>query len=261
MARIPIVTLTTDFGTASTWVGQMKGAILALHPDARIVDLTHEVPPHDVRAGGYLLESGAWSFPDGSIHVAVVDPGVGTARRPIVVRTERFLLVGPDNGIFSRLLDRDPPRGAFLLEASHYRRADVSATFEGRDVFAPAAAWLAKGTEPSNFGPKVTDLVRLPATLPPPDPPAPFTVPVVHVDRFGNAVLDVRAEALPRWVARTPGGEVRASRRTFAEGPKGEPFLLLNSSGYVEIALREGSAAALLGLAAGVEVSLSPPPA
>jgi hypothetical protein len=269
MALPPLITLLTDFGEEATWAAQMKGTILGIAPEARIVDLTHQAPPHDVSAGAYLLETAVGAFPRGTIHVAVVDPGVGTARRPVVVRTEGFALVGPDNGIFSRVLERHPPRSAFVLEAAHYRAGRSSATFEGRDVFAPAAAWLARGTDPSRFGPEIGDLVDLPRTSVPPGPPIPFRTRVLFVDRFGNAVLDLPADRLPAWLdagtglprlsAALPSGTVVSDvRRTFGDGPPGAPFLVVNSAGYLELAIREESAARRLALVPGQEVEVLP---
>lgn len=269
MVPPPLITLLTDFGEEATWVAQMKGTILGIAPEARIVDLTHEVPPHDVVAGAYLLETAVDAFPRGTIHVAVVDPGVGTSRRAVVVRTESLVLVGPDNGLFSRVLERHPPRSAWALEAPHYRASASSATFEGRDVFAPAAAWLARGTDPSRFGPEVDGLTGLPRAHVPPAPPAPFRTRVLFVDRFGNATLDLPAERLAAWIvpgtgllglrAALPSGTVVSEvRRTFADGPPGAPFLVVNSAGYVEIAMREESAAGRLALAPGQEIGISP---
>jgi S-adenosylmethionine hydrolase len=271
MTRRPVVTLTTDFGNASTWVAQMKGVILGLAPETILVDMTHDVPPHDIAAAAYLLETGVEAFPRSSVHVAVVDPGVGTSRRPVVVRTEPFVLVGPDNGIFTRVLRRFPLRGAWVLEASHYRSDTVSPTFEGRDVFAPAAAWLARGTDPDRFGPPVQELVALPPSPTPPPNPSPFRATVVHVDRFGNAVLDVPVASLAGWnhphaglprlqAVTSSGMKVSEIRAAFGNGPADTPFLISNSSGYLEIAVREGSAAALLALHAGDEVEINPAP-
>jgi len=249
----PIITLTTDFGQSEAWVGQMKGTILGICPEATVVDLAHGVPPQDVRAGAYLLECGAGAFPPGTIHVGVVDPGVGTARRGVVLRSGRALYVGPDNGLFSRILEREGLEAGFALEASHLSLPSVSPTFAGRDVFAPAAAWLARGIAPESFGPPVADPVRLFRTHGP-------VVPVILVDRFGNVVLDVRADELGnRGVARaeTPAGPVTRTVQTFAEAGEGEPVLLVNSAGYLEIAVREGRADERLGLARGSEVTLS----
>ena len=254
---LPIVTLTTDFGNADGYVAQMKGVLLSICPELRVVDLSHEVPPQEVSAGAFLLETASSAFPAGTIHLAVVDPGVGTARRRLVVRTERHTFVLPDNGLVSRILDREPRYGAWALEAAHYRRGAVSTTFEGRDVFAPAAAWLARGVAPDRFGPEVRDPQRLPATLTP--CPGENHVPVVWVDRFGNVVLDVTRSALPTDAAlrvRTPAGELHGLARTYADGEPGEALLLFGSAGYLEIAVRDGRADRTLGLAVGDRVSL-----
>jgi S-adenosylmethionine hydrolase len=261
-----IITFTTDFGTSDTYAGQLHGAARSVCPDAILVDLTHEVPAHDVAAGAYLLDSGYRAFPRGTIHVAVVDPGVGTSRRAVGVRSERYYFLAPDNGILSRVLEDERVESAHVLEAAHYRREAVSATFEGRDVFAPAAAWLARGVDLSNFGPRAGDLVRLPPATRP-EAGGRARVRVVFVDRFGNAVLDVkRADLAPplregpaarRLVVRLHGGrEISELRRTYGEGAGDEPFLLFGSSGYLEIAVREGSAAERLGLARGSEIDL-----
>jgi S-adenosylmethionine hydrolase len=257
------ITFTTDFGTSDTYAGQLHGAALCVCPDAILVDLTHEVPAHDVAAGAYLLETGYRAFPRGTIHVVVVDPGVGTARRAVGVRTDAYHFLAPDNGVLSRVLDEERVETAHVLEAAHYRRESVSATFEGRDVFAPAAAWLARGVDLSNFGPRAGELVRLPPS-PPIAPGAPARIRVVLVDRFGNAVLDAKRSVLEpllggrRLVVRTPDGrEITQLRRTYADGEADGPFLLFGSAGYLEIAMREGPAAERLGLRSGTEVDLA----
>jgi hypothetical protein len=220
------------------------------------------VPPHAVAAGAFLLETASAAFPSGTIHLAVVDPDVGMDRRRLIVRTERHTFVLPDNGLVSRVLDRAPLQGAWAMEAAHYRRTAVSATFEGRDVFAPAAAWLARGIAPERFGGPIQDPVRLP---PSPAIPAAGTtsVRVVWVDRFGNVVLDVPRERLEPQLARggrvsvrTPGGDVDAMVRTYGEAGPGRPFLLFGSAGYLEIALREGRADAALGVRVGEAVTV-----
>lgn len=261
-----IVTLLTDFGSRDTFVGQMKGALLAVNPEVVVVDLGHEVPPQDVEAGAFLLETAYDAFPQGTIHLAVVDPGVGTGRRRVAVRTNRYYFVAPDNGILSRVLDEEPVGSAYLLEAAHYMRPRVSATFEGRDVFAPAAAWIARGNDLSNFGPPAGNLVRL---QPPPGAPpgAPVTTRVLFVDRFGNAILDLGRHRLESWLGPdaafrgrvdTPGGVVTESRRTYADGGGAGPFVVVNSAGYLEIALLRGRADEALGLSRGAEVVVHP---
>ncbi len=262
-----IVTFLSDFGSHDTYVGQMKGAALAVCPDLTLVDLTHEVPPHDVAAGAYLLWTGAFAFPPGTIHVVVVDPGVGTSRRRVVVRTERYTFLAPDNGVLTRALAQEPAGSAYLLEAAHYQRSPGSATFEGRDVFATAAGWIARGTEPYHFGPPAEKLVTLDLAPPSIEPGRPTSVRVLVVDRFGNATLDVPRRAVeallaagdsaPRIRVETPGGLVSELVRTYAEGAPGQPFLLFNSAGHLEIALREARASEALGLAPGVSVTVT----
>ena len=262
-----IVTFLTDFGAHDTFVGQMKGAALAVYPDLQFVDLTHEVPPHDVAAGAYLLWTGALSFPAGTIHVAVVDPGVGTSRRPVAVRTERYTFIAPDNGLLTRVLAEEPAGSAHVLEASHYQHPAVSPTFEGRDVFATAAAWIARGTELHHFGPPAGSLVTLDLSPPAIEAGRPAAVRVLVVDRFGNATLDLPRRLLepflaagapePRIVVETPGGIASGPLGTYGDGQPGRPFVLFNSAGHLEVALREGRASDQLGLRAGTEVRVT----
>jgi len=266
MPHSKILTFTTDFGTADTYVGQMKGIVLSLAPDATLVDLSHDVPAHDVEAGAYVLQTGCSVFPNETIHVAIVDPGVGTSRRGIVVRTERFYFIAPDNGLLTRVLEEDSPREAYVLEASHYRRPSVSATFEGRDVFAPAAAWIARGTPISHLGPPAGALVRLPMHRPGIEPGVSIRTRVLLVDRFGNVALDLPRryleaalqdpEAFARIRVSTPLGQVNAFCRTYGEGPAESPFLLFNSAGHLEVAIRNGRAADRLGLTVGADVEV-----
>lgn len=259
----PIVTLTTDFGAEDTFVAQMKGAILSICPAARIVDLTHGVPPQDVAAGAFLLETGVGAFPARTIHVVVVDPGVGSERRPLAVRNDRHVFVAPDNGVLTRVLDEEPPTEAHVIAEEHFMQPRVSSTFHGRDVLAPAAAWIARGTALRNLGPAAGELVRLPRADADLAPGASAEVPVLHVDRFGNVVLDVRESALrPHLEAGgtvTVGegsGEVRRLCRTYAEAPADEPVLIVGSAGYLEISIDRGRAADRLGLAAGARVAV-----
>lgn len=262
MKALPLVTLTTDFGLRDTFVGEMKGAALDIAPELTFVDLTHEVPPHDVRAGAALLGRGYAAFPPGTIHVAVVDPGVGTARRGIVVRTARHFFVAPDNGLLTRVLQRDPPQCAHVLVEPHLRRESVSSTFEGRDVFAPAAAWLARGTRPEDFGPAAGEPVLLSLGETRLDPARESPTRVLLVDRFGNVTLDVTREALGpfahsgRLRVRTAGGTVSTLHRTYGDAAGPDPFMLFDSAGYLELAVREGRADRALGLAVGDRVWL-----
>lgn len=249
----PIVTLLSDFGAASGYPAQMKGAVLRGLPDARLVDLSHDVPPFDVLAGALMLEACARAFPPTAVHLAVVDPGVGTARRPIcVVDGDGRRFVGPDNGLFTPFLV-----GAWkvwLLTAPGIVPTPERATFHGRDLFAPVAAWLAGGGAASQLGPEVHDPVRL---------EWPFATrtgdelqgQALVADPFGNLVTSIREEDVTGPVTSVWAGE-RLARwvRTFGEGRKGELLAMIGSGGRVEIAVREGSAAALFGEARGLPV-------
>ena len=257
MTRARVITLTTDFGTRDPFVGQMKGVILGIAPEARLVDLTHEVPAHDVAAAAYALACGWACFPEGSIHLAVVDPGVGTPRRRLAVRARGHWFVAPDNGLLTRIVRGAESAAAWSIEEAHYLRAPVAATFEGRDVFAPAAAWLARGTEAARLGPAVSEIVLLPDRAPRLAAGQESVVPVVAVDRFGNVTLDLDGGAFTGRVV--VGDEIiEGFHRTYAEAPPGRPFLVWNSAGFLEIAIREGRASDALGLAPGAEVRLLP---
>ena len=249
---MPIITLTTDFGPGR-YVAQMKGVLLSLCPGATIVDVAHDVPPQDLVNAAILLEDVVRTFPAGTIHLVVVDPGVGTRRRALVAEAgpaapgQRF--VGPDNGVFGAFLAGGQTR---LLENRQYMRATVSPVFHGRDVFAPAAATLANGAALDTFGPAVED----PLVLQVPRPAAKdgaVTGEVLYADKFGNIVTNIGAGALPE------GGEdghrveigwarIDGLSGTYADVRVGEMLALIGSSGRLEIAVREGSAAERLGL-------------
>ena len=248
----PIITLLTDFGAGSGYAAQMKGVILSALPGASLVDLSHEVPRHDVLAGALLLEACAPRFPARAVHVAVVDPGVGTARRPIaVVDATGRRFVGPDNGLFTPFLDGGR---AHLLSAPRVVPGPVSATFHGRDVFAPAAAWLAGGGAVEDVGPAVADPVRLEW------PRAERRGREIHgecltADPFGNVLTSIRDMDLggsPLEVS--AAGHPARVVLTYGEGRPGELLALLGSSGRLELSVREGNAAQLLGFRRGTEV-------
>lgn len=255
-----LVTLTTDFGAGSGYPAQVKGVLLSGVPDARIVDLSHEVPAYDVLAGALLLEACVPWFPAEAIHLAVVDPGVGTARRALcVLARDGRRLVGPDNGLFTPFLDG---ARSFALAPDGPLPAPRTATFHGRDLFAPAAVLLARGADPASLGPEVPDPVRLswPSAERSGDAVAGETL---AADPFGNLVTSIRAEDLGG--SPVAGADVGGRRarwvRTFGEGGPGELLAMVGSGGRVEVAAREGSAARLLGKARGVPVlvHLGPP--
>ena len=250
----PIVTLLSDFGADSGYPAQLKGAVLRALPDARLVDLTHAIPAFDVLAGALMLEACAPAFPADAVHLAVVDPGVGSPRRAIcVVDVEGRRFVGPDNGLFTPFLDGASVR---LLSAPGIVPVPARATFHGRDLFAPVAAWLAGGGDPTRLGPEVGDPVRLdwPRAVRQGDELHGRTL---AADPFGNLVTSIREGDLAGPVILAWVGDRQARWvRTFAEGEQGQLVALVGSGGRVEVAVREGSAARLLGAVRGLPVRL-----
>jgi S-adenosylmethionine hydrolase len=237
-----LVTLTTDFGTRDGYVAEMKAVILGLARDVQLLDVTHEIAPRDVREAALLLEI-APRFPVGTIHLVVVDPGVGTARRGLVVTAGGQVYVGPDNGLFTAAL-ATPGWEAFEVTALELRHPVVSRTFHGRDVFAPAVAHLARGVPPARFGPAVADPVRL--RWPSPRlQPGRVEGEVIHIDRFGNLVTSITArevEALAGPVSVTVGGRRCGLVGTYADLEPQRAGALVGSGGRLEIAVRDGSA-------------------
>ncbi len=265
---MPTITLTTDFGTTDAYVGVMKGVILSIAPGTNIVDLSHGIPPQDTLAAALLLESAAECFPAGTIHVAVVDPGVGSDRAPIAVLTERYFFVGPDNGVFTAALASSSSVVAVKLDNPQYHRQPVCPTFHGRDIFAPAAAHLAKGTPLSNLGSPLTDLTQI-------ERPTPNTIGdtlelhVIYVDHFGNLVTDLTPQRYNQWRENhldndTPItirlGDHRIDRisQTFSDTDIGQPVAYFGSSQRLEIAIRNGHAANALDAAIGHAVRITP---
>ena len=248
-----VVTLLTDFGLDDAYVGAVKGVVLGINPRARLVDLTHAVPPQDVRRAALLLE-GAWRFfPRGTVHLAVVDPGVGGARRPIAVAAGGHYFVGPDNGLLGFCFDLPGARGV-VLTAARYHRPPVSRTFHGRDVFAPVAAHCSRGVRLSAFGPPLRHPVHL-ARSEPRHRGRRVVGEVLLVDRFGNLLTSLRGRDLPgpadRGILRVAGARIRGLAGTYAERPRGALGAVIDSSGRVEVFVREGSARRRLGAGAG----------
>ena len=253
-----IVTLTTDFGTRDPYAAAVKGVLLAGCPGASVVDLSHEIGPQDVVEGALFLAQAAPWFPAGSVHLAVVDPGVGTARRPIAARAGAHLFVAPDNGLLSLALRRLPLEEARVIDPTRLdRSAEESATFHARDIFAPAAAALACGRPLADLGPEAGSL--LPLGLPEPQQLAGVVRgEIIHVDRFGNLVSNIDEGALGgRGCSRVEigGRRIGPLRRVYGDAEPGGLLALWNSAGLLEVAVREGSAAAALGAGRGARIT------
>ena len=243
------MTLTTDFGLDDAYVGVMHGVILGICPEARIVDLCHHIAPQNVRQAAFVLQTAHRYFPPGTVHVVVVDPGVGSARRALAVRTRRAFFVAPDNGVLSYLLEDEPPLEQVHLTQREYWLPAISQTFHGRDIFAPVGAHLAKGVPLAALGQPAEDLVRLPMWRPKTGPDGVIRAQVLHVDHFGNLITNVPGEMLEGrdWVVQVKGHGVQGLSRAYAEVEEGALLALVGSSGHLEIAVRNGSAAALTG--------------
>lgn len=273
-----IISLTTDFGTRDGYVGTMKGVMAAIAPGAAFVDITHTIRPQNVREAAYVLWTSLPYFPHDAVHLVVVDPGVGTARRAIASRTSWGMLVGPDNGVFSYIWAAAPPDLTVALENPAYHRVAVSKTFHGRDIFSPAAAHLAAGVPIKELGPEVKDLVRFPT------PSMKVTTTsisgeVLYVDHFGNVITSIgrlvwdeamlhldpvfveeesRIVNADRSQVVAAGHNLGRIRRTYGEVAKGEPLALVGSEGMLEIAVNHGHGADTVGLKVGdpVEVKI-----
>jgi S-adenosyl-L-methionine hydrolase (adenosine-forming) len=256
---MPIVTILTDFGTEDYFAGTMKGVMLARNPQIVLVDITHTIPPHDIRAGAFTLGAFHSYFPPGSIHLAVVDPGVGSDRRPLVVEAGGHLFVGPDNGLFSIILDRDPGARVRHVTSSEYFLPARSSTFHGRDIFAPVCAALSLGVAPERLGPIVTDPVRFQFTQVQTAPDGTMLGSIIHVDHFGNCVTNFAWDQIrPQLSGRPMRLQVRevvidrlVTHYGEASGQPLEPFLIVGSAGFLEISLWCSSAARKLNIAAG----------
>ncbi|MHB8486585.1 MAG: SAM hydrolase/SAM-dependent halogenase family protein [Candidatus Acidiferrales bacterium] len=260
MAR-SIITLTTDFGSADHLAGTMKGVILNINPDAEIADITHQVLPYDLLDGALVIGQAYKYFPPKTIHVVVVDPGVGTERRPLLVSAGTHYFVAPDNGVLSMVYEREEQLTVRHITSDHYFLQPLSNTFHGRDIFSPVAAWLSKTWQSNAFGEEVTDFVRF--TLPKPKPAGKGVKGVVlRADNFGNLLTNLAAEDMPQVIAGTSFkmrvGNVEISKfaQTFSEGGPNEPVLLMGSSGFFEVAVNRGSAAKIVGANRGAEVTV-----
>jgi hypothetical protein len=254
---MPIITLLSDFGLRDQFAGAVKGVMLSLNPDLTLVDISHQIPPQDIFTGAFVLSQAYSYFPQGTIHFAVIDPGVGTSRKVLAAWAGGYFFVAPDNGILTYIMDAHEEFTAYEVTADHYFRKPVSATFHGRDIFAPIAAWISRKIELHQLGPVLKSPVRLKM-------PALKQVKdglmqgwIIAVDQFGNLITNLKPADLPRSFKILAGQrEVTNMRKTYGEGTPGEVFAVLGSTGYLEIVIRGGSAAATLNLKTGAPIGL-----
>jgi S-adenosyl-L-methionine hydrolase (adenosine-forming) len=264
LAHHPIITLTTDFGSSDHFVGAMKGVILDILPEARIVDICHSVQAFDVLDGALTISQAYSYFPNRTIHVVIVDPGVGTARRPILASSDKYHFVAPDNGVLSLVYAREPRMHVRHITSEHYFLQPVSNTFHGRDIFAPVAAYLAKEVDSLKFGEEVEDYVRFSAPKPKAVDQNRVRGVVLKVDRFGNLITNITPQDVPMLFAAegkpfkivVGNCEITEIHSAYAEGAPGEVMGVLGSMGFLEIAANRGAAAQLTGAGKGTDVTI-----
>jgi S-adenosylmethionine hydrolase len=258
-----IITLTTDYGGKDAFAASMKGVILRINPQANIVDISNEISPQDIWEAAYTLRSAYSYFPKGTVHLAVVDPGVGSGRRPIIVVTESYYFVGPDNGLFTLVYKEAERIRVHHITSAHYFSPKPGPTFHGRDVFAPVAGWLTKGIASGNFGDEITDFVKL-------NIPVPKTSSngieghIVHIDRYGNIITNITYEDIKSFIPEGvdlgsasvgfSGKEIKGLKKYYAEAAPGAPGAIINSSGVLEIFMYKQNARTALSLKRGEAV-------
>lgn len=259
-----LITLTTDFGLNDHFVGTMKGVILNINPEAQIVDICNSVQSFDVLDGALAIAQAASYFPSDTVHVVVVDPGVGTQRRPILAANEKHVFIAPDNGVLSLVYERSERLSVRHVTAEHYFLQPVSQTFHGRDIFAACAGWLSKGVEVAKFGEEITDYIRFSAPKPKSVSENSFKGVVLKTDKFGNLITNITPKDIPQLFEHTPPAfrivigkaEVTKIRSAYAQATPGEIFGILGSMGYLEISANRAAANRLAGADKGSDVSV-----
>lgn len=264
IAKVPTITLLTDFGTRDHFVATIKGVLVGITPVLNIVDISHDIQAHDILEAAFLIRSCFSYFPQRTIHVVVVDPTVGSNRRAIMVSTENYYFIAPDNGVLSLIYEAEPVSTVVEITAEHYISQDPCKTFDARNVFAPAAAWLAKGTDILNFGEPIEDYVKL--TLPKAKMSGDLLKgQIIHTDRFGNLITNISRDDYNDARAKVPGdafkvtigkAEVKGLKEYYGQVAKGELIAVFGSTNFLEIAQNQGSAAKALSLTRGAEVSI-----
>jgi S-adenosylmethionine hydrolase len=265
----PVITLLTDFGLKDPYVASMKGVILSINPRCTLVDITHQVNSHDIKEGAFILGQAYSNFPKGTIHLSVVDPGVGSPRKPILIVTQNYFFIGPDNGLFSFALRGEQVKQAVVLTNQKFFRSEISSTFHGRDIFAPVAAYLTLGVKPQSFGPSTKSWREI--SFPSPAMKQGKLVgEIVYVDAFGNLVSNIDRKSLLQFLGGRPfvikigRRTVRGGKKGYWEGRRDEPMALIGSGGFLEISIREDNAQKALKVKRGdqiiVDCGLRPEP-
>lgn len=258
------ITLITDFGMEGPYTGALKGAILNVNPNATVVDITHQISPGNILEAAFVLKTSHLYFPAGTIHVVVVDPGVGSGRRALLISTENHYFIGPDNGVFTCILGQEDVYNVFELTEEHFFLNPVSHTFHGRDVFAPVAGWLSKNVDTAKLGTPTASYTTVKWPEPAEIRPKAIKGCILLVDRFGNLITNLTPRQVPLEEnghaaiikVVTTGGEITATRRYYTESADKGLFLILGGTGYYEIAACGEPAAAALGLKAGSEIGV-----
>jgi S-adenosylmethionine hydrolase len=259
--RNPIITLLTDFGTRDHYVPSMKGVILGINPRVTLVDISHEVRPHDIREAAFLIFHASSSFPKGTIHLAVVDPGVGGPRKPILLVTPSYFFVGPDNGLFTLTVQREGAKQVVALTKPEFFLAKVSSTFHGRDLFAPVAAHLSLGVKPRAFGDEIDSYEEIGFGRPRTGKKE-LKGEILHIDTFGNLISNIDERELAAFTRGRPSSikvgkrTIRGLRKGYWAGKKGEVMALFGGTGFLEISVREGNAREVLKVEVGDQVKV-----
>lgn len=259
-----LITLTTDFGLNDHFVGAMKGVILNINPEAQIVDICNAVHSFDVLDGALTISQASAYFPSDTLHVVIVDPGVGSQRRPILVTNEKHIFLAPDNGVLSLIYERSERLNVRHVTAEHYFLQPVSQTFHGRDIFAACAGWLSKGVETSKFGEEITDYVRFSAPKPKPINERSFKGVILKTDKFGNLITNITPKDIPQLFEPTPPpfrivvgkAEVTKMKSAYVQATPGEVFGILGSMGFLEISANRAAASRLAGADKGSDVAV-----
>ena len=264
MESDPVVTLTTDFGSKDPFVGIMKGVILTINPGAKIIDITHEISPQNILEASYAIQASYEYFPHRTIHIAVVDPGVGSSRRPLLIAVGHYYFIGPDNGIFSRIYESEESIEVIHVNATHYFLSQESTTFHGRDIFAPVGAWLSKGISISKFGDPVDDYVSIPKPVPVIYSDKSIEGEVVYIDRFGNLITNIPEQNVKNLMQSSPDKTIQVDvkdmripmKNYYAETSDEGLYAIINSFGHLELFVNKGNASTNYSIDVGEKVGV-----